>query len=89
MPRGRKPHVDPPTTFTINLPSSLAGKLELLLYDPISGKPKYGGRSQLVQELLRKWVDEQISQNQSPSALTPPISPSIIELAEESTGDTE
>jgi len=65
MARGRKPHIDPPAKFEVSIPTSLAARVELLLYDPIAGKPRYGGRSQLVQELLSQWVAGQISQNQT------------------------
>jgi len=61
MPRGRKPHSDPPVAMYLSVPSSLAAKVDLLLFDATTGKPKYGGRSGLVQLLLRGWVDGQIT----------------------------
>lgn len=73
MTRGRKPLSDPPIEWYISMPSSLAAKVELLIYDPTTQKPKYGGRSGLVQMLVRKWVEEQIGTPLAGSGdLTPP-----------------
>jgi metal-responsive CopG/Arc/MetJ family transcriptional regulator len=57
--RGRKPHADPPVDVMVSLPTTLNAKLELLLYDPLTGKPRYGGRSALIQQLIREWVEKQ------------------------------
>lgn len=59
MTRGRKQHADPPINVTVSIPESLNAKVELLLYDPVLRKPRYGGRSALIQSLLRKWIAEQ------------------------------
>lgn len=59
MSRGRKAHIDPPVNVMISIPTSLNAKVELLLYDPVLDKPKYGGRSALMQTLLREWVEKQ------------------------------
>lgn len=55
---GRKPHGDPPTKWNINLPTTLAAEVELLLIDPLTGIPEYGKRSKLIQELLYGWVEK-------------------------------
>lgn len=67
MKRGRKPHSDPPVQWFTNIPQSLAAKVELLLYDPVTQKPRYGGRSGLIQILLRRWVEEQQGGEPPPS----------------------
>lgn len=59
MPRGRKAHIDPPVNVMVSLPTSLNAKVELLLYDPILQKPRYGARSDLIEQLLREWVAKQ------------------------------
>lgn len=59
MGRGRKSHLDTPVNLVVSIPTSLAAKVELLLFDPTTNKPKYGGRSALIQQLLREWVEKQ------------------------------
>ena len=58
MPRGRRRHNDPPVNYYLSLPTTLAAKIELALFDPTTGKPKYGGRSQLFQLLARQWLEQ-------------------------------
>ena len=53
---GRKPLADPPISKELSLPSSLVAEVELRLYDPSTGKPKYGAFAQLVERLLRDWI---------------------------------
>lgn len=57
MPRRR--HTDPPSKVTINLPSTLLSKVNILLFDPIRGKRHYGGLSALITRLLVNWVKDQ------------------------------
>ena len=59
MPRGRKKKLDRPVHWSISVPQSLAAELELLLIDPLRGKPKHGARGALIERLLREWVEEQ------------------------------
>lgn len=69
--RGRKEHLDPPVEWIVNIPTSLSAKVELLLYDPMLQKPKYGAKSGLVQQLLREWLERQQADALSdPPALT-------------------
>lgn len=56
---GRKPYLDPPVRIVTQIPSTLAAKIELLLYDPVLQKPRYGGRAQLITHLLQEWVERQ------------------------------
>jgi len=45
--------------WEVKLPEYLALRIETLMVDPVNKKPVYGMRSQLVTELLEKWVTEQ------------------------------
>lgn len=45
--------------WKICLPATLAGTVELYLFDNIHKKPAYGARGKLITELLEKWVTEQ------------------------------
>ena len=44
--------------WKVALPATLAGQVELLLLDPITGRPRYASRSHLVARLLADWVEE-------------------------------
>jgi hypothetical protein len=59
MSRGRKRHVDRPVKWTLNIRESLAGQVAVLLSDPVTGKPKAGARSKLINRLLAEWLEEQ------------------------------
>lgn len=57
MPRKR--HLDTPVQWFINIPKTLAAKVELLLADPLQpDRARYGSRSALVQQLLREWIEK-------------------------------
>jgi len=45
--------------WEVKLPEYLATRIETLMVDPVNKRPVYGARSQLVTELLEKWVTEQ------------------------------
>jgi len=53
---GRRPHDVAPHQWKVTIPSDLAAEVELLLFDPLTGKPQYGGRAKLLEALLREWV---------------------------------
>jgi len=55
---GRPQNVVPPIEWSISLPSDLAAQVELLLLDPMRGKPKVGARSKLIEQLRRGWIEE-------------------------------
>jgi hypothetical protein len=40
--------------------ADLNAKIDLLLSDPMRNRVKYGAKSRLVEELLEKWVQEQV-----------------------------
>ena len=50
----RKFHVDPPIKLQINVPRSVLDKVEILLFDPVTGQRKYGALSEFVTRLLRE-----------------------------------
>ena len=62
------------TPWKINLPATLAGKVEYVLLDPIHQKPIYGVRNKLIVSLLEWWLARERG---DPS---PPSVPTIIEL---------
>lgn len=66
MARGRKARVDRPVRKVIYIPESLAAQVDLLLFDPLMGKTRYGELSKVATELLREWLDKQkaLSANQ-------------------------
>lgn len=45
--------------WKICLPATLAGTVELYLFDSVHKKPAYGARAKLITELLEKWVEDQ------------------------------
>lgn len=57
MPRPLNP--DLTKKWKICLPATLAGTVELYLFDRLHNKPKYGSRAKLITYLLERWVAEQ------------------------------
>lgn len=57
MKRGRKAYTIPNVDWKVRIPSDLAAEVELLLFDPLTENVTYGARSQLLESLLRDWVD--------------------------------
>jgi hypothetical protein len=43
--------------WKIPLNASLAGRVEMVLGDPLTGQPKYGARTRLINDLLEHWLD--------------------------------
>lgn len=54
-PMGRPFNDDLSTPWKINMPATLAGKIEFLLLDPIHAKPIYASRNRLIVSLLSWW----------------------------------
>lgn len=40
------------------LDNDLNNQLNLILWDPVRNKPRYGARAKLINQLLRKWLRE-------------------------------
>jgi Arc/MetJ-type ribon-helix-helix transcriptional regulator len=57
MPRGRAPRGDSPVRWVIWLPGELAAKLELLLYDPVLQRARYGSKSEVCRQALELWLE--------------------------------
>lgn len=56
---GRKPNPDLFKKWKVCLPATLAGAVEFHLLDPVTRKPSYGARSELIATLLRDWLSRQ------------------------------
>lgn len=59
MTAGRKPYSEIRVQWKLYLPLSLAAEVELLLLDPLREKVKYGARNELIEKLLREWLEKQ------------------------------
>ncbi len=57
MPRPKK--AMPTTRWSISIPIDVAARVELLLTDIFKGSVGYGERSELIAELLRRWLERQ------------------------------
>jgi hypothetical protein len=68
MKLGRPANTVKTVHWTLSLPEPLAAELELLMLDPMLGKPKVGARSELVVSLIRQWID---SKKLRPQELAP------------------
>lgn len=56
---GRRPNPEPSKTWKIHVKATTAGRVEAILFDPVKGKPTYGSRGELVNNLLERWIAEQ------------------------------
>ena len=52
------------TSVLVSLPVDLVADVDLNLFDPIRGKIKYGARSRLIAELLRRWLRDSSDEEQ-------------------------
>lgn len=66
MSRRRK--AVPPVEIKTNVPADLLAAVDLILWDPVLQKPKYGARSELITHLLRLWVKEKTNESGTPVA---------------------
>jgi hypothetical protein len=67
--------------WKLNMPATLAGRMEYILRDPIHNKPLYGKRKDLVIALLEWWIARESG---TPHDRLPHI-PSIAELRDAGT----
>lgn len=74
MPRPFNPDLS--AAWKINLPATVAGKVEFALLDPIHQKPIYGSRNRLITALLENWLAREAGHSN-----LPPV-PTILELRE-------
>lgn len=54
---GRPKSLEPFVRKSIHIPAYLAAEFELLYFDPVYRKPKYGVWSEIVSQLIREHVD--------------------------------
>lgn len=54
---GIKRKISRPTEWRVMIPSELALRVELMLMDPVRGKPTYGARSILITQLLTDYLN--------------------------------
>ena len=59
MPRPR--YIDRPDKRTISLRQSTTVAVDFALLDPLTGKPGHGQWSELVDTLLKLWLDDKIT----------------------------
>lgn len=64
MPRHKK-H-DRPVALKIHIPTSTYTQVEASLQDPLYGKVKYGGWSDLITTLLNAWLDRKVAIHEQP-----------------------
>lgn len=57
MPRPKRQ--DRPVDRHVAIPESVDERLNEYLRDPVTGKPKPGARSRLVEKLIRKHLEEE------------------------------
>jgi hypothetical protein len=60
-----------PREWKVSVPIDLAAAIEEQLYDPALGKPSYGKRSELICNLLRKWLETQHGDQHGTNNLIP------------------
>lgn len=51
--KGRRPLIDPTVRKRINVPESVANKIDVILVDPLSGGVRYNAWSDYVNKLIR------------------------------------
>lgn len=57
--RGRPPLASPKVAWKVHVDARLAAEVELILADPLRGRAAYGERSELLETLLRSWIEAQ------------------------------
>lgn len=50
----------------VSIAATIAAEIDLLLSDPLTGKPKYGARATLVSALLENWLAKQKGKPEAP-----------------------
>lgn len=64
--RGRKAYVVPTVEWKCHIPVDVAAKIDMVTFDPVKGKVKYGARSSFVTQLLRDWLASHGHEPQTP-----------------------
>lgn len=50
---------EPTVTWKLYVSITVAARIEHLIRDPLTGKPRYGLRSKIIEQLLTEWLDSQ------------------------------
>lgn len=66
--RGRKPRAF--KIWNLCISEDIAGKIDIVLTDPLTGRTRFGARSQLVTRLLAQEL-ERLSAHQQPNTTEP------------------
>jgi hypothetical protein len=51
------------TQWKVHIDATIAARVEMRLFDVVRGKPKYGARHELINELLSEWLAKQEAGN--------------------------
>jgi hypothetical protein len=70
----RKPYLR--ADWKLSLPAELAARVDLMLEDPLTRKPKYAARARLAEALFRRWIAESTGDG------NPTTVPTLAELRE-------
>jgi hypothetical protein len=57
MPQHRKP--EPYRDVCFRLPVSMMNKVDIILANPVTGKPPLGRKSKMVERWFREWIAQQ------------------------------
>ncbi len=59
MPKGRRPLVDSTVRKRINVPESIAARIDLVLIDPLTGGLRYNAWSDYINKLIRDDLEKE------------------------------
>lgn len=59
MAKGRRPLIDPTVRKRINVPETVANKIDLVLTDPLTGSLRYNSWSDYLNKLIRDDLEKE------------------------------
>lgn len=77
MPRPQ--NLDPSVEISIQLPLTLVAELDFILWDFIRGKPAYGERTKLAEQLFRSYISRYSARGTKPMSDRPLPDPSTMD----------
>ena len=57
MTSGRLPGEEPKSNITFSISDKTNAKLSLLIHDPVSGRARYGLKSKVTEELIKRFFE--------------------------------
>jgi len=71
MPR----HKDavPSVEWKLHISVEVASQVQLLLTDPMRNKVRYGARSDLTEQLYKRWIAERIKEREAGNSFNPQV----------------